>query len=203
MDEAALLLAGGRSTRMGRTKAALAFDGVPLVRRLVDVLRAAAGRVVVARAPGQELPPLPDDVGLVEDARGGAGPLQGLATGLTVLAPVATRVFVAAVDLPFLGVPFVRRVLDLLGEHDAAVPRAGGHDHPLAAAWNPRVAAPADVLLARGERSLRALLEQVDVRYLEADELSAADPGLRSLINVNTPAEYAAALRRSELRDDG
>ena len=80
---AGLILAGGRSTRMGRPKAALEWHGSTLLRRVVGlVARAVDGPVIVVRAPGQELPGLPREVEQVEDAREGRGPLQGLAAGL-------------------------------------------------------------------------------------------------------------------------
>ena len=55
--DVAIILAGGRSSRMGRSKASLDWDGTPLLRRMVEALGTASGRVVVVRAAGQELPP--------------------------------------------------------------------------------------------------------------------------------------------------
>ena len=92
-DAAGIVLAGGRSSRMGSPKAALEWHGSTLLRRVVGIVaRGVDGPVVVVRAPGQELPGLPDGVELVEDAREGRGPLQGLAAGLAAVrdaAPVA------------------------------------------------------------------------------------------------------------------
>ena len=85
-EAAGIVLAGGRSSRMGTPKAALEWHGSTLLRRVVGlVARTVDGPVVVVRAPGQELPALPDGVELVEDAREGRGPLQGLAAGLAAV----------------------------------------------------------------------------------------------------------------------
>ncbi len=89
-DAAGIVLAGGRSSRMGRPKAALEWHGSTLLRRVTGIVaRAVDGPVVVVRAPGQELPPLPDAITVVEDAREGQGPLQGLAAGLAAVRPHA------------------------------------------------------------------------------------------------------------------
>ena len=72
---------------MGSPKAALEWHGSTLLRRTVGILaRATGGPVVVVRARGQELPPLPPDVEIVDDPREGKGPVQGLAAGLGALA---------------------------------------------------------------------------------------------------------------------
>src|ERR1700755_2884271 len=81
-DSAAIVLAGGRSSRMGSPKAALEWHGSTLLRRVTGLLaRWVDGPVVVVRAPGQELPNLDPAIEVVADAREGRGPLQGLAGG--------------------------------------------------------------------------------------------------------------------------
>ena len=68
---------------MGTPKAWLDWHGSTLLRRVCGIVaRGAGGPVVVVRAPGQELPELPGGVRVVEDAREGQGPLQGLLAGL-------------------------------------------------------------------------------------------------------------------------
>src|SRR5918992_3151696 len=119
---AGIVLAGGRSSRMGRPKAALEWHGSTLLRRVAGVVaRATGGPVVVVRAPGQPLPGLDPRVEVVEDAREGRGPLQGLAAGLAALEGRAEAAYVSSTDVPLLHPAFVRRVLRALDE-DAYVP---------------------------------------------------------------------------------
>src|SRR6266581_6089080 len=100
---AGIVLAGGRSSRMGTPKAALEWHGSTLLRRTAGVLaRMVDGPVVVVRAPGQALPALPAQVEVVEDPREGLGPLQGLAAGLAAAADRAEIAFVCSTDMPFL-----------------------------------------------------------------------------------------------------
>ena len=106
---AGIVLAGGRSSRMGTPKAWLDWHGTTLLRRVCGlVARGAGGPVVVVRAPGQELPPLPDGVRVVEDEREGRGPLQGLLAGLEAVDEDVA--FVASTDVPFLHPRFVAAV---------------------------------------------------------------------------------------------
>ena len=106
---AGIVLAGGRSSRMGTPKAWLDWHGSTLLRRTCGVVaRGVDGPVVVVRAPGQELPELPDAVEVVEDAREGQGPLQGLLAGLEAVD--GELAFVASTDMPFLHPRFVAAV---------------------------------------------------------------------------------------------
>src|SRR5918995_4597916 len=135
---AGIVLAGGRSRRMGTPKAWLDWHGSTLLRRACGIVaRGTSGPVLVVRAPGQELPPLPDGVRVVEDAREGQGPLQGILAGLE--AADADVAFVASVDLPFLHPAFVRSVCAGAADADVALPFLGGYRQPPAAAHRPAI----------------------------------------------------------------
>ena len=152
--------------------------------------------MVVVRSPGQELNELPRGVELAEDARPGSGPLEGLRAGLAAIGSRAEAVFLAAVDCPFLNARFVARMFDLLESYDAVVPRVANGVHPLAGCYRTRVRETAERLLAAGTRDLRSLIAAIDARFAAPPDLGDADPGLDSLVNINTPDEYDRALRR-------
>ncbi len=199
---AGVVLAGGLSSRMGKPKAALEWRGTPLVAGISGLLaRTLDGPIVVVRAPGQELPPLPAGVEIAEDERAGRGPLEGLAAGLRATGGRADRAFVSSTDLPLLQASFVRRVTAALREGvDAAVPRFGGNTHPLAAAYRLTVLARIEMLLEADRLRMSSLLDEIAVRWLDPDwlladpDLAADDPQLDSLLNLNGPADVAAAL---------
>jgi molybdopterin-guanine dinucleotide biosynthesis protein A len=200
---AGIVLAGGRSTRMGEPKALLDWFGTPLLAHVCERLRPALdGPIVVAAASDQTLPALPRDVEVVRDERGDRGPLEGLAAALRTLAGRADAAYVSATDVPLL-VPAVvelaRSALD--GGFDAAVPRLGERMYPLTAAYRLSVLPIAERLLA--EERLRALdlVESIAVRWLSEQALRAVDPELDSFRNVNTPADYEDALALARARN--
>jgi len=200
-DSAGVVLAGGRSSRMGTPKAALEWHGSTLLRRTAGILaRATGGPVVVVRAAGQPLPALPPDVEVVDDPREGKGPVQGIAAGLTALAGRADMAFISSTDMPFLHPAFVRRVLRAVQDGaDVGLPVARGYPQPLAAAYRTALAPAAERLVA-AERLRPAFLfdecrvDRLDESALRADPvLAALDPALDSVVNVNELAEYQAA----------
>ncbi|MDP2711210.1 MAG: molybdenum cofactor guanylyltransferase [Solirubrobacteraceae bacterium] len=205
LTTAALVLAGGRSTRMGRPKALLDWHGSTLVRRAVGLVgRAVEGPVVVVRAAGQTLPSLPPGTEIADDEQEGRGPLQGIASGLRAIAGRADVVFVAGVDTPLLHPALIGHVIGSLGpEDDVALPHAHGFPHPLAAAYRIATVAPLlETLLAEDSLGTRPLMRRCRVRLLDetallADpDVAALDPELDSLANLNEPAEYEAARER-------
>ena len=117
----------------------------------------------------------------------------------------ATVATVCAVDLPHLHPAFVRRVVHELRADaalDVALPVARGHVQPLAAAYRTGLAPRVAALVGTGTLRAQALFEGCHVQLLDeaallADPaLAAADPGLESLVNVNTSAEYQEARAR-------
>jgi molybdopterin-guanine dinucleotide biosynthesis protein A len=206
VDYGAVVLAGGRSSRMGTPKAALEWHGSTLLRRTAGIVaRVTGGLVVVVRAGGQDLPALPGSTIVVDDPREGKGPLQGIAAGLAALKGRAETAFVTSTDLPFLHPAFIRRVLGTLdapGGPDVALPVARGHQQPLAAAYRTSLAGRADRLVEEGRLRPAFLFAECgvvrldDAALLADPALAALDPGLDSVLNVNTPDDYQAARRR-------
>jgi molybdenum cofactor guanylyltransferase len=200
------VLAGGRSTRMGRPKANLEWHGSTLLHRVTGIVeRAVEGPVVVVRAPEQELPPLPPGVRVVEDAAEGRGPMQGLAAGLAAVRADAGFAYVSSTDVPLLHPAFVRAVVRaaFLEDADVALPVVHGFRHPLSAAYRTSLADAAERLIAEDRMRPAFLFEESRVRelteedLLRDDELAAADPELLSVLNLNGPDDYERARARA------
>jgi molybdenum cofactor guanylyltransferase len=203
-SSAGIVLAGGRSSRMGTPKAGLEWHGSTLLRRTVGIMsRVSDGPVIVVRAPGQVLPELPPQVEIVDDPREGLGPVQGLAAGLAAIDGRAGVAFVCSTDLPFLHPAFARRVLRAVADGaDVGLPVARGYPQPLAAAYRTTLAPVAERLVEEGRLRPAFLFEQcavtrLDEAALRSDPvLAALDPELDSVVNVNEPGEYQAARAR-------
>ena len=199
MNVGGVVLCGGRSSRMGRPKAWLPVGGELLLPRVVRLLRQAVEPIIVVAAPDQDVPPLPAGVAVVRDEVEGRGPLQGLAAGLKALRGRADAAYLSSCDAPFLRPALVRRLIELLGDAAACVPRVGEYYHPLAAVYRLEVAEAAARLLEQGRLRLSLLHETVPTRVVTAAELADIDPAFETLRSLNTPEEYEVALREAGL----
>jgi molybdopterin-guanine dinucleotide biosynthesis protein A len=195
----AVVLAGGRSSRMGRPKALLDWHGVTAVEHAVEVVRSGTGDgpVCVVRAPGQELPALGAIV--VDDPVAQPGPLAALHEGLVALTGHCDWAFACGIDTPLLVPAFVGAVLRAAREgDDAVVPVLDGRSQPLLAAYRVDIAPRLRDLLGGGALGLRDVPRACTVRHVSEQELladgdlAAADPLLRSAANANTPDEWEA-----------
>jgi molybdenum cofactor guanylyltransferase len=192
------VLCGGRSARMGKSKAWLPFGDETLLGRTVRIVGEVVQPVVVVAAPDQSLPALPASVQIARDPVEGRGPLQGLAAGLGALTGRAEAAYVSSCDVPFLKAAFVRRMISLLGDASVCVMRADGFLHPLAAVYRVGVLPVVTRLVEAGRLRTIDLLEQVQTRVVGEEEMADVDEGLHSLRNVNTTEEYERALRDYE-----
>ena len=149
-----LIIAGGRSSRMGRDKAALTLpDGRTLLQRQVDILRAAGATTVLASVrPGGDVA-LPG-VTLVHDTITDAGPLAGIAAGLR--AAPAGLVLVLAVDMPGVQAAHLRQLVEMAGAERGVVPMQSGLCEPLVAVYPASLAGSAEAALKAGERAVHA-----------------------------------------------
>lgn len=186
---AGIVLCGGHSRRMGRSKAWLPIGDETFLERIVRVVGEAMGDVIVVAAEGQELPPLPDHVRRVNDLIPDRGPLGGFATGLAAVGPECEAVFLAACDMPHLTSDFVQRIVGklLASDVDAVVPELNG-PHPLAAAYHPRVRPLVERRLAAGALRMTEFVAELRVHS------DAVIPNLIHVLrNVNTPEEWGAS----------
>jgi molybdopterin-guanine dinucleotide biosynthesis protein A len=201
-DAAAIILAGGRSSRMGSPKAELDWHGSSLLRRVTGLAkRAVDGPVVVVRAPGQELPELDRSVQVVTDAREGRGPLQGLAAGMEAIDERAAVTFVSATDVPLLHPAFIRRVVGAFApEVDVVLPEVGGFRQPLSAGYRLSLLPKVHALIESDRLKPAFLFDQCEVLRLNeaamlSDRwLSKGDPELASVSNLNERSDYERAL---------
>lgn len=188
----AIVLCGGRSRRMGRDKASLPFGPETLLTRVVRLLREVTPDVVAVAREGQILPDGLDAI-VARDPAEGLGPLAGITAGCQVVR--SRLVFVAACDLPLLKPALVRRLFELMGDHDACVPVIDGFAMATCAVYSRDAGPAAAALLASGELRASALADRLRTRRVGREDLLQADPHLESFHDCNTPERYEAALR--------
>jgi molybdopterin-guanine dinucleotide biosynthesis protein A len=199
MRRGAIILCGGKSSRMGRDKATLPFGPELMLQRVVRLVGevVAFENMVVVAAPNQVLPALPSGVTTMRDVQEYRGPLAGLATGWPALTEHVDAAYVTACDVPLLVPAFVQRMFELLGEFDIAVPVDAQHHHPLAAVYRPSVLPHVQRLLDAEQMRPRFLFDEVSTREVPVEELRAIDPQLSTLENLNCQKDYIVALTKA------
>jgi len=189
-----IVLAGGKSTRMGAPKATLPFGPETMLQRVVRLLSTVVSPIVVVAARDQELPELPPPTLVTRDEREARGPLEGLRAGLKALPPAVGAAYATSCDVPLLAPAFVERMIDLLGDDDIAVMEIDGFTHPLSAVYRRSTLPQVEALLAEGRLRPAFLFDAVRTRRVTPEEMRGADPHLATLRNLNTREDYLAAL---------
>ncbi len=187
MSRAGIVLCGGRSSRMGRSKAWLPWRGVPLLRFVVDQLAESVDEMLVVAAPNLDLPPVP--ARRVDDREPGLGPLAGIREGLASME--SDSAYLTGTDSPWLSRELVEQMFRVGG---AVAPVFDGHVQTLAAVYPKRGGSIATRLLLEGRRRPLDLLETLDYRRLEQTDLPES---FRSS-TLNTPGEYLGAVRNDD-----
>ena len=186
----AVVLAGGKSRRMGVDKASVLIGGRRLLDRVLSVLTGLFDDVVVVGRSEWS-----SDLGAVRsvaDETPGLGPLGGLYTGLGLV--TEERALAVGCDMPFITGEVLRELLSRDGESDATVARMAGRAQPLLAVYDRRIRPVVGRLLASEDRSLMKLLRTVSVRYVD---LAVTD----ACFSINTPEELRQAQQMA--REEG
>lgn len=183
-----LVLAGGHSTRMGRDKAALRFDGRTQLERAFGLLEPLTARCFVSVRADQRDDPVRAGFAQIVDAPDGPpGPARGISAAQQAHPGAAW--LVVACDLPLLDAATLQNLIARRDPARVGTAYRSSHDglpEPLCAIWEPASAAPLAAALAGGRGCPRKFLLQSDTLLLEQIRPQSLD-------NVNTPAELAAA----------
>jgi molybdopterin-guanine dinucleotide biosynthesis protein A len=188
-----IVLAGGKSTRMGSSKALLPFGSETMLQRVVRLLGEVVSPIVVVAAAGQELPALSPDVIVTYDEHEGRGPLEGLRAGLKALPQDVDAAYVTSCDVPLLVPGFVRQMFELADGYTIAVIEIDGFTHPLSAVYRRSTLPIVEDLLSNDRLRPAFLFEAVKTRRVRPEHMTA-DPELRTLRNLNTRDDYERAL---------
>ena len=197
--QAGIVLCGGKSTRMGTSKALLPFGPETMSQRVVRLLGEIVSPIVVVAALDQELPELPPSIIVTRDENEGRGPLEGLRAGLKALPTDVEAAYVTSCDVPLLVPGFVQQMFDLALGYDIAVMEIDGFTHPLSAVYRRATLTSVEDLLASNRLRPIFLFDAVKTRRVKPEEMTA-DPDLRTLRNLNTREDYEQALAEAGLQ---
>ena len=187
-----IILAGGKSSRLGRNKALQVIEGKSLIQWVVDRLAILSTEIIIATAHGEAIP-CSSAVRLktVADIYPGKGPLVGIYSGL--IASSSPRAIVVGCDTPFLSVGLLEYMTQICSAFDVVIPRIKNKLEPLCAVYSKNCLVPIQELLEQDERRIRKLFSMVKVKYVEEDEINSFDPEHLSFFNINSQADLDRA----------
>lgn len=196
MDAGAIILAGGKSSRMGTNKALLQVNKQANIKRVAQQLQRYFPSLIVVTNHPEDYPFL-DDAVIVSDYFPGKGPLAGIHAGLAV-SPYEVNV-VTASDMPFLSAELAKRLVDFAGDYDAVVPVINGERHPLFSVFKKKLTGVMEESLVKGQLSMMGFLDRLKVYYMKEKDLQTANNSLeRIFFNMNTPIDYETAKKWAE-----
>jgi molybdopterin-guanine dinucleotide biosynthesis protein A len=189
-----IILAGGKSLRLGQSKFLVTIGGKSLIQWVVDRLTVLSTEIIIATAHGQAIPcSSAARIRMVADIYPGKGPLGGIYSGL--IASSSARAIVVGCDTPFLSAGLLEHMTQTSPAFDVVVPRIKDKVEPLCAVYSKNCVAHIQELLRQDELRIIELFPMVKVRYVEEDEIDSFDPEHLSFFNVNTQADLHKARR--------
>jgi len=191
-----IILAGGKSSRLGRNKALQVIEGKSLIQWVIDRLAILSTEIIIATAHGKAIPcSSAVEIKTVADIYPGKGPLVGIYSGL--IASSSSRAIVVGCDTPFLSVGLLEYMTQLCSTFDVVVPRIGKKVEPLCAVYSKNCLVPMQGLLEQNELRISALFSMVRVRYIEEAEINRFDPEHLSFFNINSQDNLEKARKRA------
>jgi molybdopterin-guanine dinucleotide biosynthesis protein A len=187
-----IVLAGGKSSRYGKNKALVSINGVPLIKRVLRVMKPLFPSIVIITNTPDEYAFL--DLPMFEDRIKGLGPLGGILTGLQVI-PENAGFFVAC-DMPFLNSDLIRYLASVRQDFDVVVPTFSGKFEALHALYTKNCLQEIERLIRDGIYQTIRLFQSVDVRYVAEHEIRRFDPQFKSFSNINKPGELQEMKRK-------
>ena len=186
MSLAVAILAGGKSKRMGYDKTLLEIDGIPILKRIIDVSEGLSQEcLIISNTPHKH-----DSFGwpILSDSYEDKGPLGGLYTALSSIN--SERLLLLACDMPYIRYDFLNYITRIYTKKDAVVP-FDRLPQPLCSVYKTALISTIDILIKKQRLSMRYFLKQIDVFKVLPDQWSHLKTDKKLFTNINTPEDYA------------
>ncbi len=174
---------------MGRDKAMLPLNGVPLIERVLRQVSGLGDELLITTNDMDRYSYL--GVRLVADPQPGAGALHGLLTALK--AARHEQVLIVGCDMPFLSHPLLLHLVKQAQLASAVVPIRGGEYEPLLAIYSKACIPAVEQSIAAGQRRMISFFPQIELMTVDEQTLAQLDPKGLSFFNVNTPQDLQRA----------
>jgi molybdopterin-guanine dinucleotide biosynthesis protein A len=193
----AIILAGGKNTRIARNKAFIELPtGETILQHTINILQEIFPEIIIVTNQSQD-PEFGKDAYLkfnaqvVEDLIKESGPLGGIFTGLCY--SVSKHNFVVACDMPFIQPALIRLLLEECGNYDVVIPEIDGEVEPLFAVYSKNCIPVMFEHLQKQNLKIREVLSKLKVRKIREKEINQVDPQHLSFFNINTEEDLKRA----------
>ncbi len=182
-NTAAVVLAGGKSSRMGTDKSRLKIGESTFSEKLISDFAQHFKNVYLSVAPGSDL----EGPNIIRDEKSGLGPLSGILAAMKNTK--GDNVFICATDMPFADPKLAVRLVSMLDGHDACLIRMpDGKVETAFGVFSKRALPAVQDELDTGKRSIMGLLQRINVKLIEVDKLGDISDSV--FMNINTPEDY-------------
>lgn len=188
-----VILAGGKSSRMGRDKSFIPFGNKALIEVIIEKFRYFFEDMVII----SNKPALHHKYGLkvYEDIFKDKGPLGGIHSGLSHSKSLYN--FFTACDTPFININLVNYMIGKMSGFSAVVPMFGGKTHPLFAIYSRDAIKEAEARILGNKLKMSDFVDSLNTRIINEEEVSVIDKRGRSFSNINTKEDYKWALNET------
>ncbi|WP_428910155.1 molybdenum cofactor guanylyltransferase [Niallia sp. Krafla_26] len=192
MKTTGIILAGGKSSRMGTNKALLTIEGKTVIERIVGQVEQIVDQCIIVTNHFQDYKFL--QLPMVEDKWKDMGPLAGIEAGLT--SSQTENNLIVACDMPFISIDTGKYLLTLLEYYQAVVPEVNGQLHPLFAAYRKSIVPAVTTSLTENNLRIRQLLHTIHVKIVKNQDLDSQGISTddQYYFNMNHPTEYHRAI---------
>lgn len=193
MDISCIILAGGKSTRLGHDKVLEKVGNTSLLEQVISRIDPLCKEIIIVTAKERTFTQLANHqkIRIVSDIFPGRGSLGGIYTGL-----VESKSFynlALAVDMPFINQSLLKYMISVSKGFDFVLPRVNGLFEPLHAVYSKKCVKPIESIFNDGKKMIIELFNYVKVKYIEAEEVDRFDPQHLSFFNINTMEDLELA----------
>ena len=190
-----IILAGGRSSRLGREKLAEVIAGKSLIERAIGSLSSLSQEIIIVISQKQARSSLSSYIypkaKTVVDLYPQKGSLIGIYTGLVRSSNLLN--LAVACDMPFLNLELLCYMVKIAPGFDVIIPRIDDQMEPLHAVYSKNCIGPMEKLIKQGNLKITGFFSSVKVKYVEKEELDRLDPERLSFFNINTESDLKKA----------
>jgi len=193
LEISCIILAGGKSIRLGHDKVIERLGNTTLLEKVVSRVDSFSQKIVIVTAEGKAFSQLAGNpkVKTVSDIFPGRGSLGGIYTGL--VESDSFHNLVIAADMPFLNRELLAYMIGIADGFDYVIPRIGSFYEPLHAIYSKNCISPIETMINRDRRVIIELFDYVKVKYVESEEIDRFDPEHLSFFNINTKKDLEMA----------